>query len=308
MHGGAHGQHDVRDVLADAGLIGNFHVRRDGRNGRAGTERHRRRAEQLGEHDLRAALTAAELGVDREEHEHVHEAHDVVDNERAAVVGDQLRAVSRHQIGKEAEEADRGVVGDELHGLHDAACDILEHQRGLCLGAAVHLDAEAEQHRRNDQRQDGLTAQQLHEVGLGKEVDDHVTEAQRIADLAFRDGVVTIHEREDAADDVHDDTGDSGSDQERCDGHTHDLTGALDTFHIGDGRCDGAEHHRHHHTEHHVDEQCTQEFDLFAEVRGERAHETAGDDAGEHEDQESVSLKERLGTVCLGHKCNTPSV
>ena len=308
MHGGAHGQYDVRDILADAGLIGNFHVRRDGRNGRAGTERHRRRAEQLGEHDLCAALAAAELGVDREEDEHVHEAHDVVDDERATVVRDKFRTVGGDQIGKEAEETDGRIVGNELHGLHDAARDILEQLRGLRLGAAVHLNAEAEQHRRDDQRQDGLAAQQLHEVRLGKEVDDHVAEAQRIADLAFRDGVVTIHEREDAADDVHDDTSDSGSDQERCDGHTHDLAGAFHALHIGDGGGDGAEHHRHDHAEHHIDEQRAQEFDLAAEGRGERAHQTAGHDAGDHEDQESVSLEERLGTVCLGHKCNTPSV
>ena len=308
MHGGAQRQNNIADVTADAGLFRGFQIGGNGGNRGAGAEGHGSGLKQVLPHDLCRSLAAAEPGVNGEEHEHVHEAHNVVDNERAAVVGDQLRAVSRHQIGKEAEEADRGVVGDELHGLHDAARDILEQLRGLCLGAAVHLDAEAEQHRRNDQRQDGLAAEQLHEVGLGKEVDDHVAEAQRIADLAFRDGVVTIHEREDAADDVHDDTSDSGSDQERCDGHTHDLTGALDTFHIGDGGGDGAEHHGNHRAEHHVDEQCTQEFDLFAEVRGKCAHETAGDDAGEHEDQESVSLKERLGTVCLGHKCNTPSV
>ena len=254
MHGGAHGQHDVRDVLADTGLLRDFHVRRDGRNRRAGTERHRCRAKQLGEHDLCAALAAAELSVDREEDEHVHEAHDVVDDERAAVVRDELRAVGGDQIGKEAEEADGGVVGDELYGLHDAARDILEQLRGLRLGAAVHLDAEAEQYRRDDQRQDGLAAQQLHKVRLGKEVDDHVAEAQRIADLALRDGVVPIHEREDAADDVHQDTGDGRSDQERCDGHTHDLAGAFDALHIGDGGGNGAEHHRHDHAEHHVDE------------------------------------------------------
>ena len=46
---------------------------------------------------------------------------------------------------------------------------------------------------------------------------------------------------------------------------------------------------------------------LPPKVGGERAHQTAGHDAGDHEDQESVSLEERLGTVCLGHKCNTPS-
>ena len=307
MHGGTHGQDNVGDILGNAGLIRDLHVGRDGRNGRARAKGNGCRTEQLGEHDLRAALTAAELGVDGEEDEHVGKAHDVVDDERAAVIRDQLRTVGGDQIGKKAEEADGGVVGDELHGLHDAARDVLKELRGLGFRTAVHLDAEAEDDRRNDQRQDGLAAQQFREVRLGKEVHDHVAEAQCVADLALCDGVVSIHEREDAADDIHQDAGDGSSDEERGDGHAHDLAGALDALHVGDGGGDGAEHHRHDHAEHHVDEQRAEEFDLAAEIWGKSAHQTAGHDAGDHEDQESVSLKERLGTVCLGHKCNTPS-
>ena len=294
VHGGAQRQHDVADVLADAGFLRHLHVGGDGSHAGAGAEGHRRRAEQLGEHQLCAALAAAEPGIEGEEDEHVGKAHDIVNNERAAVVLHQLRPVGGHQVGEEAEEADGRIEGDELHGLHDAARDILQKLCGLCLRAAVHLDAEAEQHRRHDQGQDGAAAQQLREVGLRKEVHDHVAEAQRLADLALHDGIAAVHQGNDAADDVHQHTGDSGGNKERGDGHAHDLTGALHALHVGDGGGDGAEHHGHHHAEHHVDEQRAQEFDLAAEARRERAHQAAAHDAGEHTQNEPVVFQEFL--------------
>lgn len=97
VHGGTHGQDNVGDILGNAGLIRDLHVGRDSRNGRARAKGNGCRTEQLGEHDLRAALTAAELGVDGEEDEHVGKAHDVVDDERAAVIRDQLRTVGGDQ-------------------------------------------------------------------------------------------------------------------------------------------------------------------------------------------------------------------
>ena len=294
MHGGAHGQHDVRHVLADARLLRHLHIGGDGGHRRAGAEGHRRRAEQLGEHDLRAALAAAEPGIEGEEHEHISKAHNIVNNEGTAVILHQLRAVGGHQIGEEPEKADGCVVGDELHGLHDAARDVLQQPRRLCLRAAVHLDAEAEQHRRHDQRQDGAATQQLREVRLGKEVHDHVAEAQRLADLTLHDGVVSVHQREDAADDIHQHTGDGGGSEKRDDGHAHDLTRPLHALHVGDGGGNGAEYHGHHHAEHHIDEQRAQEFDLAAKGRGERAHQTAGHNAGEHTQDKPVVLQEFL--------------
>ena len=180
------GDDDVGDVLGDTGLLGDFHVGRDRRDGRAGAERHGSRPEQLGEHGLRRALAAAEAGVDRGGDEHVDEAQDVIDRERAAVVADEVGAVVGDQIREEAEEADGRVVGDDLEGLHDAVGDVVEQLRGLGLRAASHLHAEAEENGRHDERQNGPAAEQLGEVRLREEVDDHVGHAQRAADLTPR--------------------------------------------------------------------------------------------------------------------------
>ena len=299
VHGGAQGQDDVADILADARLLRHLHVGGDGGHAGASAEGHRRRAEQLGEHDLRAARAAAEPGIQREEDEHIGEAHNIIDDKGAAVVADKGRAVGGHQAGEEAEEADGRVVGDQLDGLHDAVGDVLQELGRLGLRAAVHLNAEAEQHRRHDQGQDGPAAEQLRKVGLGKEVDDHVAEAQGLADLTLHDGVAAVHQGKDAADNIHQHAGDGGGDQKGGDGHTHDLAGTLHALHVGDGRGDGAEHHRHDHAEHHVDEQCAQKFDLAAEARGERAHQAAGHDACEHTQDKPVVLQEILHSFLL---------
>ncbi len=291
MHGSAHGQHDVRHVLADAGLLRHLHVGGDSGHAGAGTEGHRCRTEQLGEHQLGAAFSAAEPGVDGEEDKHIGKAHHIVDDKCAAVIADERRAVGGHQAGEEAEKADRCVVGNEFHGLHNAARDILQELRCLCLRTAVHLDTEAEQHRRHDQGQNGPAAQQLRKVRLRKEVHDHIAEAQRLTDLALHDGVAAVHQRENAADNVHQHAGDGGGDKERGDSHAHDLAGALHTLHIGDGGGDGAEHHGHHHAEHHVDKQRTEEFDLAAERRRKCAYQAARYDSGEHTQDKPVVLQ-----------------
>ena len=291
MHGSAQGQHDIRHVLADAGLLRYLHIGGNGSHAGAGAEGHRRRAEQLGEHDLGAAFAAAEPGIDGEEDKHIGKAHHIVDDKRTAVIADERRAVGSHQAGKEAEEADGRVVGDQLYGLHNAVGDILQELRRLGLGTAIHLDTEAEQHRRHDQGQNGPAAQQLHEVRLRKEIDDHIAEAQRFADLALHNGVMSIYQREDAADDIHQYTGNGGGDEERGDGHAHDLAGALHALHIGDGGGNGAEHHRHHHAEHHIDEQRTQKLDLAAETGRKRAYQAACHDAGKHTQNKPVVLQ-----------------
>ena len=108
----------------------------------------------------------------------------------------------------------------------NAVGDILQELRRLGLGTAIHLDTEAEQHRRHDQGQNGPAAQQLRKVRLRKEIDDHIAEAQCFADLALHNGVMSIYQREDAADDIHQYTGNGGGDEERGDGHAHDLAGA----------------------------------------------------------------------------------
>ena len=291
MHGGAHGQYDVGDLLGNAGLLGHLHVGGDGRHAGAGAEGHRRRPEQVAEHDAGRALTAAEAGIDGEEHEHVHKAQDVVQDQGPAVVADELGAVGGHQAGEEAEEADGSIVGDDLDGLHDAVGHIGQELCGLGLGAAGHLDAEAEKHRRHDQGQNGPAAPQLGEVGLGEEVDEHVGQAQGIADLALHDLIGVADHGDDPGDHIHDDRGKSGGDEEGRNGDAHDLAGALDALHVGDGRCDGAEYHGHHNAEHQVDEHGAQGLEAGG-VGPQDAHDAAGYNTCQHAQQKSVAFPE----------------
>ena len=109
------------------------------------------------------------------------------------------------QVGKETEEADGRVVGDNFERLHDAVRDVLEQLRRSGLRAARHLHAEAEEHRRHDQRQDGPAAEQLRKVGLREEVDDHVGHAERTADLPFDHRVFARNRRDDQNGHIHDD-------------------------------------------------------------------------------------------------------
>ena len=130
-------------------------------------------------HGLHAALAAAEASIDREEDEHVCKAQNVVDDKRAAVVSDEVGTVSSNKIGKEAEEADGCIIGDDLHDIHENGREVIKEFCYHALLAAGHLNAEAEEGRGNDERKDSLAAPQLAEVGLGEEVYDHVGHAQR---------------------------------------------------------------------------------------------------------------------------------
>ena len=303
MHGRAHRDNDVADVLGDAGLLRDLHVGGDGRDGRAGAEAHGRGAEQLREHQLCRTLAAAEAGIDREGDEHVHKAQDVVDRERPAVVTDEIGAVIGDQIREEAEEADGGVVGDDLERLHDAARDVLKQLRGLCFRAARHLHAEAEQDGCHDEREDGLAAPEVGEIGLGEEVDDHVADAERAADLALDQLIFSDDRRNDQDDDVGDDGGDGGGGQERADRDAHDLARAPGAAHVGDGRGDRAEHRRDGNAEHQVQEHRAERLEHRRALDGdltvcsldrgpERTDDAAGDDAGQHQDQKTIIFPE----------------
>ena len=111
---------------------------------------------------------------------------------------------------------------------------------------------EAEENGRHDERQDGLAAEQLGEVRLREEVDDHVGHAQRAADFALNHCIFARDRRDEQDGHIHDDGGDGRGGQEGRDGHAHDLARALRALHVGDGRGNGAEHRRHRDAEHQV--------------------------------------------------------
>ncbi len=243
-------------------------------------------------HDLGRPLAAAEPGVNGEENKHVGKAQDVVDDQGLAVIADEIRAIGGDQVGEEAQKADGGVVGNDLHCLQDAAGHVLQELGSHGIGTALHLHAEAHDYRENDQRQDGPAAEQLHKVGLGKEVDDHVADAQNLAGVRRRGLIAAGDHRQHPHDDVHNDGGNARSDHEGSQGHAHDLTGSLGTGHIGNGGGNGGEHHGNHRAEHQVREDGAQRLQGRRRLGEQQTDQTAGDNAHQHAQQKTVVLEE----------------
>ena len=292
MHGSAQGQDDVADLPVDAGFLGGFHVGGDGGNGGAGAEGHGSGLKQVLPHNLGSALAAAEAGIDGEENKHVRKAQAIVDDQGLAVIADEIRAVGGNQIGEEAQKADGSVVSNDLHRFQNAAGHVLQKLGGHGICAALHLHAEAHDHRKHDQRQDGTAAEQLHKVGLGKEIDDHIADAQNGAGVRFRYIIVAGDHRKYPHNHIHNDGGNARGDHEGSQGHTHNLTGSLGAGHIGDGGGDGGEHHGNHRAEHQVREDGAQRFQGRSRLGEQQTDDAAGHDADQHTNQKSVVLEE----------------
>ena len=301
MHRCAERQYDVRYFLGNSGFLRDFHVGGDCCDAGTGAEGDCRRAEQLGKHQFCRAFSTAELCVDREEDKHVDEAEHIVDDESTSVITDELGTVACNEISEEAKEADGSIVGDDLDDLHQAAIEILKKLCGLCLGSAVELDAEAKQDSRNDQRQDGTTAEKLREIGFGKEVDDHVCDAESFPNLALRCGIVTDNQRNASCDDIHDHRGDCCGHAERDDGRSHDLAGAACTLHICYCRRDGNEYHRNDDAEHHVDENGSDGLQCCG-TRPDRTDNATCHDTDDHADQEAIVFQKGTLLIDLSHR------
>ena len=302
MHGGAQGQDDLRDILGDAGVFRGLHVGRNGGNRGAGAEGDGCRGKEMLEHNFGCSPAAAEACVNGGRDEHIDKAHHIVDNQGAAVVADQLGTVCSHQVGEEAEEADGGIVGDDLDHVHDAGGHVRQELCNQGILAAGHLNAEAEENGGNDERQDGPAAPQLDKVGLGEEVDDHVGNAQTCVHFSLGELIGAGGQGEDAHNNVHQNRGDGGGDQEGDNGGTQHFARAAHTVHIGDGGGDGTEHHRHHNAEHQVDKYGSQRL-KGGSAGPDSADDAAGHDTHQHGYQEAVILEKVL---LGGHGINAP--
>ena len=297
MHGGAQRQHHVGDILGDAGVLGGFHVGGDGGHGGAGTQGHHGRPEDVAEHFARTVLAAAEEGEEGEGGEDIDRTEGIVHCQGAAIVGGNLRAIGGHQIGKEAEEGDRGVVGDNLDELHHHVGQVVQPLAHHGVLAAVEVDGEAEEQGEDNERQHGLAAQKAHKVLGGEEVDNHLREGGVFAQL-FSGDVLPGHENrgDEAHEHVHDGGGDGACDHEGADGDAHDFSGALAAAHIGHGTGDGREDHGHHDAEHHVDEHRAQRLEHLGAGTllsgGEQgAHHAAGHNGNKHGREQAVILE-----------------
>ena len=308
MHGRAQGQHYIGDVLGDAGVLGRFHIGGDGGDGGAGAQGHHGRPEDMAEHLAGAALAAAEEGEEREGREDVDGAEGIVDQQRPAIVGGDLGAVGGHQVGKEAEEGDGSVVGDDLDELHHHVGQIVQPLADRGILAAVEVDGEAEEQGEDDQRQHGLAAQQADKVLSGKEVDDHLRDGGILAQLLGRDILPRDQDRGNQPHQhEHDAGGDGAGDDEGTNGDAHDFAGPFAAAHIGHSAGDGREDHGNHDTEHHVDKHGAQRFQnlgagaLFC-GREQEAHHTASDDGYQHADQQAVVAEPAVLLALLRHR------
>ena len=247
------------------------------------------------EHGLDCTLAAAEPGKQGEGGEDVDEAEGIIDQQSAAIALGNFSAVSSYQIGKDGEESDGSVVGDDLDELHHhigKAGQPLAHDGVLTAG---HLHGEAEEDGEHDQRQHGTTAQQAHEIGRSEEVDDHFREGSVLTDLfSHHVGPGSQHRGKQLHQQEHDDGGNGTGDDEGADCDAHDLTGSLTALHVGHGTGNRGEHQRHHDAEHHVDEHGAQESNAVPKVGGKPAHQGTGDHATQQDRQKTVILCDRF--------------
>ena len=288
MHGSAQGQHNVGNVLVDTGGLSSLHVGGDGGNGGAGAEGNGCGLEQMPEHDLYRTLAAAETGIDGEEDEHIHKAQAVVQQQRTAVVTDQLGTVVGYQIGEEAEETDGGIVSNDLDGIHNAGSDVFQQPGSHGFGTTLHLNTEAENDSKDDQGQNSPAAQQLHKVGLGEEADDHIPCSHNLAGISGRHIVGAGNNGKDADNSVHNEGSNGGGDGKGTQGSTHDLTGPLHAGHIGNGGGDGAEYHGNHQTEHHVGKQFAQGLQIAGKAGPQQTNHAAAGNAKQHTDNKGI--------------------
>ena len=257
------------------------------------------------EHDAHGTLAAAEAGVEREDQEHVREGDHIVEDDGPGVAGDEVGAVGGDEGGEEAEEADGGVVADDLDDLHEDAVELLQQLRGLGLRPAAKLHAEAEEDARNDELQDGTAAPEIGEVGLGEEADDHLSGAHRLGGARLKGGLAGV-DGDEADQNIHDHRGNDGGAYKGDNRSAHQLAGAFHALHVGNGGGDGDEHHRHHHAEHHVDEQRAERLENTG-VGPDKTDDNAQHNANDHGAEEPVVLQEIVGLhgmTPFGFKCH----
>ena len=65
MHGGAHGKHDIADILWDSNPVAGLCIYRKGRNGTLGCERGNRRIQDMPKHPADPCFAACEICIGR---------------------------------------------------------------------------------------------------------------------------------------------------------------------------------------------------------------------------------------------------
>ena len=244
------------------------------------------------EHLLCAAFSAAKSSVEREENRRIDKTEHIINHKRSGVIADELRPVIGHQIGKEPEKTDRCVISDDLDGLHRAFAQARQKPCNRRFRAARPLHRKAEDHRRHNQRQHRLAAPQRRKIRNGEKIDDHFSEGYRCR-FCLRRVITACHQRHKAANRVHHHRCDGCCDQKSRHRHAHDLARAAHALHVGDGRRNRAEHHRHHDAEHQVDKDCSDRLQAGC-ARPDRTHRAARHDGCQHSQDKPIPFYKSL--------------
>src|SRR5699024_9740867 len=269
VHGAAHGQHQVADVLGDADGVAGFFVDGDGGSGGLGGECGDGRREDVLDHGGHAQLAGGQEGVQGEEDDGVEQAQGVVDQHGPAVVADDLGAVGGHQVGKVGAQAQRGDGHDHADELHDDVVQVDEQlaHRGLVAAAGRHT--EADEDGEDDEGQHVGLIPQVREVGHGQGADDQLGGGLGLAHLGagHLDGGAGG-----GAEQVDPDQDTGGCDQagedEGADGAAQNAAQTLHVGHAAHGGGDGNKHQGHHDGEQQVQENIAHGFDRGAHAGG----------------------------------------
>ena len=184
VHGAAHGQHQIADVLGHADAVTGLLVHGDGGGGGLGGKGGDGGAQDVFDHGRHTVPAAGQEGVEGEEDHPIEGAQGVVDQHGAAVVADDLGAVGGHQVGEVGAQADWGHQHDDAHELHDDVVQVGQQPAHGALLAAAGGDAEAEEDGEDDEGQHVGLVPQVGEVGHGEGADQQLAGGLCLAHLA----------------------------------------------------------------------------------------------------------------------------
>ena len=219
----------------------------------------------------------------------------MIDDHRAEIGSQQLRAVVTDERREICAETDRGVIHEILDHLQHRVGDDGDAASDRASPFAKRLETEAEEDREEDQRQHRPARKQIHKV-VGREGLDYLV--RRAEGLYLARGlhldIGALRRREEGDGDEHQDGSDGSRDQENDDQRTHYLSETLHRGHRGNGAADRRKDQRHDHHKHRVDKEVPKRFEHQGVLAHHRADDTADRDGAEKDYRETVRLPQTV--------------
>lgn len=245
--GGAHGDNDGADLPGHAQLVAGVQLQGQRGGGGPGAQSGQGRGQDVLEEVLHAPGAGRQECVQGQEHKEVDDGGGIVDQQAPCVALEQVRTVGAGQVGEVGHQAQR-------RQLHQQRDHLIEHQGHIVQPGRHRLallpedgDRQAEEHREHDQRQNVTSGDDQREVADGEGIDDLFADAVRGSGGGYLRSIQLdrgVH-AENARDNKHIDTGNSGGQHKDADGEDQQLAHPLRVRDVGDGAGDREENQRH---------------------------------------------------------------